>query len=539
MAIMIYIYNLNELQGMNTVLTEDYVLMNDIDASDTINWNGGKGFEPIGGSNWNKQFQGTFDGNGYKISNLYINRSNKTHQGLFGSIRSNYGFFVKNLGLENCIITGSDRTGGIVGNQIDLAGIIENCWVSGNITSSDWAAPGGIVGMNNGIIRNCYSIVNLDTGDGWDSNGGICAENDGTIENCYFAGNIISSGGRQHGICDGSGVVNNSFWDIELSGVNISDGGGTGKTTTEMKDIATYTDLTTTGLTTSWDFENNPNDDILNNDIWHIVPTNNEGYPIFSYEEHDPIGVTLNATIISYDSVTLNGELNDTGSYTVDLYFRYRKINDIWIEILIMSNINSPTTFSYPLTGLEPQTDYEYESIFKWDSEELFGNNITFTTTTALSPTVQTTQATNNTTGNSFTMNGKLLQLGSESSVNLFFEYKKQTNSTWIEVISDQNVSTFPYYFSEDITGLDEETYYEYRTIARWTGGEHIGNVISVFIESNPTIYFTKTGLELPDGNELSFGDIDNDGSWRIIKIGTDLIIQIKQNGVWVNKHIF
>src|SRR6056297_2324496 len=119
MAIMIYIYNLNELQGVNTVLTEDYILMNDIDASDTVNWNSGEGFEPIGESKWNKQFQGTFDGNGYKISNLYINRPNDSHQGLFGGIRSNSGFFVKNLGLENCNITGEERTGGIVGNQID------------------------------------------------------------------------------------------------------------------------------------------------------------------------------------------------------------------------------------------------------------------------------------------------------------------------------------------------------------------------------------------------------------------------------------
>ena len=40
--------NINTLQGMNNNLSGNYVLGNDIDASDTVNWNDGKGFEPIG-----------------------------------------------------------------------------------------------------------------------------------------------------------------------------------------------------------------------------------------------------------------------------------------------------------------------------------------------------------------------------------------------------------------------------------------------------------------------------------------------------------
>jgi filamentous hemagglutinin family protein len=40
--------NINTLQGMNNNLSGNYVLGSDIDASDTVNWNGGKGFDPIG-----------------------------------------------------------------------------------------------------------------------------------------------------------------------------------------------------------------------------------------------------------------------------------------------------------------------------------------------------------------------------------------------------------------------------------------------------------------------------------------------------------
>jgi hypothetical protein len=48
-------------------------------------------------------------------------------------------------------------------------------------------------------------------------------------------------------------------------------GKGTGKTTAQMKTLATFTDTATTGLSTSWDF----------NYIWNIDTsgTINGGYP--------------------------------------------------------------------------------------------------------------------------------------------------------------------------------------------------------------------------------------------------------------------
>jgi len=49
-----------------------------------------------------------------------------------------------------------------------------------------------------------------------------------------------------------SGIVDNSFWDTETSGQTTSEG-GTGKNTTEMKDISTFTDTETEGLDEPWD----------------------------------------------------------------------------------------------------------------------------------------------------------------------------------------------------------------------------------------------------------------------------------------------
>ena len=66
------------------------------------------------------------------------------------------------------------------------------------------------------------------------------------------------------------GTITDSFYDTTTSGQSDT-GKGTGKTTAEMKTLATFTDTATTGLSTSWDFDT----------IWNIDNTStiNNGYP--------------------------------------------------------------------------------------------------------------------------------------------------------------------------------------------------------------------------------------------------------------------
>jgi hypothetical protein len=75
------ITNVKQLQEMKYDLKAYYVLGNDIDASETKNWNNGQGFEPIG--DYKNPFTGSFDGRGHKIYNLYINTT-RDYVGLFG-----------------------------------------------------------------------------------------------------------------------------------------------------------------------------------------------------------------------------------------------------------------------------------------------------------------------------------------------------------------------------------------------------------------------------------------------------------------------
>ncbi|MGI6589454.1 MAG: hypothetical protein ACOX1V_02200 [Candidatus Iainarchaeum sp.] len=79
------------LQDMNKHLDGNYVLGQDINCYNDTQlpngalYNGGLGFEPVGKDNLH--FVGSFDGGGYTISNLMINRPQTNRVGLFGILK--------------------------------------------------------------------------------------------------------------------------------------------------------------------------------------------------------------------------------------------------------------------------------------------------------------------------------------------------------------------------------------------------------------------------------------------------------------------
>lgn len=92
----ISITNCQQLQDMANNLEASYTLANDIDCTDTINWNDGKGFLPIGADENGHAvdvFTGVFNGAGHTIRGLYSNQSfvitdqdQSENVGLFGRV---------------------------------------------------------------------------------------------------------------------------------------------------------------------------------------------------------------------------------------------------------------------------------------------------------------------------------------------------------------------------------------------------------------------------------------------------------------------
>jgi len=402
----IEIWDWYDLDATREDLDDYYFLMNDLDsttagyeelASPTAN--GGNGWQPIG------NFTGTFDGQEYEIRDLFINRPDEDEVGLFSYV--GYGV-IKDIGVVDAIITGSEHVGGLVGNNF---GTVSDSYSTGSVTGSmtgsitttescrQLMGVGGVVGINFGNVNHCYStasvtdtgtctgsahelwgvggVVGLNAGNmsdsystssvtgnlsvgglvGWNhygtvsnshstgtvtgesvvgglvgcntwsfvsdsystssvtgnsSVGGLVGFNVGSVDNSYSTGSVtgyaivggLMGGGTgsvvnsySTGSVTGSEYVgglvgynlkdnvSNSFWDTETSGQATSDG-GTGKNTTEMQDIATFTG-TETELDEPWDEPwdiitvDNSNDRNISY-VWNMV--DDETYPFLSWQ---------------------------------------------------------------------------------------------------------------------------------------------------------------------------------------------------------------------------------------------------------------
>ncbi|MGV8953444.1 MAG: filamentous hemagglutinin N-terminal domain-containing protein [Cypionkella sp.] len=252
--------NGTDLQGIGGGLTGNYVLGANIDATATSGWNSNAGFMPIGNNTTN--FTGSFDGLGHTISNLSINRPSTNHVGLFGKISSTGA--IRNVGMVGGSVTGSTYVGGLVGWNY---GSISNSYATGWVSSGGWNI-GGLVGLNKGgTISNSYATGAVS---GPHRPGGLVGNNDGgsTISNSYATGAVsgTTNVGGLVGYNDGTGSISNSYWDTTTSGMATS-AGGTGRTTTQMKDQANKA----TNFA-GFDFTTTP--------VWGFSAGGNSGYPV-------------------------------------------------------------------------------------------------------------------------------------------------------------------------------------------------------------------------------------------------------------------
>lgn len=295
----------HDLDAIRDELTGTYFLMNDLEST-TAGFaelagpaaNDGLGWQPIGSRDTG--FAGTFDGRGHEIRDLFIARADEDCVGLFGVLDGEG--MIKNVSLANAAVTGENYVGGLVGDNWE--GTVTGCRSSGSVTGHNYI--GGLVGISDGTVSNSLSRCTV-VGDSWI--GGLIGCNEGIVSNCYSAGSVTGDWGVGGLVGDNfggtitksystggvagnwwvggivgvnTGTVTNSFWNTVTSGTNDSDG-GTGKTTIEMKDIATFADPATEGLDTPWDIApvGDPTERNLNS-TWNMVDA--VTYPFLSWQ---------------------------------------------------------------------------------------------------------------------------------------------------------------------------------------------------------------------------------------------------------------
>ena len=144
------------------------------------------GWEPLGTQDI--PFSATLNGNGFAISNLFINTKN-SNQGLIAFLSGE----VQNLGIVggSVISIDGDNVGSLVGVVLK-SGKVEQ--VFANIEVSGSTNVGGLVGTLNGNIKNCYSIGNVSDLKVYSNGvGGLVGSiTDGSIVNAYSYGEVIT-----------------------------------------------------------------------------------------------------------------------------------------------------------------------------------------------------------------------------------------------------------------------------------------------------------------------------------------------------------
>src|SRR5690554_39525 len=297
------LYWLSVYQSSN--LTEDlyFIQTDDIDASETINWFDGEGWEPIGeycdfampldkrgvlpvNRNRGFSFMGYYDGQGHTIDGLYINRPDESAVGLFASACCGT---IRNLGLTSLTVIGDEEVGGLVGQASDV--LIENCFVEGDVSGNMYVGVlsgfnismettkcytkgsvsgqftiGGIMGyICWSYTNNLYTHAEVSglngvggiAGISWETSYWYCYVTDAITHTGQFSGAIIGGGNE-------TSTTHRCYSNMETTGFPY------GWTTEEM--TYPYAD----NVYINWDFEN----------IWveDVYMFHNDGYPYLSWQ---------------------------------------------------------------------------------------------------------------------------------------------------------------------------------------------------------------------------------------------------------------
>ena len=275
------ITNAHQLQLMAMNLGASYTLAGNIDLSSSLAAVGGKypgmwssaGFVPIGSTA--TKFTGAFNGQGYTIANLTINRPTTDEVGLFGYVGA--GVTVRDVGLLGAAVTGRNQVGalaginagtitrsyaagivngtatyigGLVGHNIGTGSNITQSYASVTVGTPSWYV-GGLVGYSEGAIAQSYAVGAVSG----QSAGGLAGYSAGAITQAYAAGAVSGSilGGL---VGNNGGTITQSYFDTVTTGQNAAIGNGTvnggiGLTTSQMQNPANYA-TTYAG----WDFAN-------------------------------------------------------------------------------------------------------------------------------------------------------------------------------------------------------------------------------------------------------------------------------------------
>ncbi|MCY4564372.1 MAG: Ig-like domain-containing protein, partial [Gammaproteobacteria bacterium] len=269
-------------------------------------WNGGLGWNPIGGEGSSASggitylrnpLDTVFEGNGHRVSNLYVrSETNPLLAGLFGY--AGRGSLIRNLAVVDADVAGLRHVGTLVGTT---DGSVTGVYATGRVEGTGAQAfAGGLAGqkLSNSLVSVSYASVSVEGTA--NAVGGLVGLNFGEIEASYAtgavagtivgalvgrnAGTIVASyaTGALPGIETGylvrerflSGTASDSYFDTQTAGVAFQD--STGQTTSSLQSPTDYSGIYSTwnvdidgdgSANDPWDFGGSGDYPALNHDF--------------------------------------------------------------------------------------------------------------------------------------------------------------------------------------------------------------------------------------------------------------------------------
>jgi hypothetical protein len=381
-------------------------------------WDGGNGFTPIGNEYVN--FTGNYNGQGYEIDGLYIDRGTENYVGLFG--RASTGI-IREISIINGSVLGASYVGLLLGygDTIDLVdchasgivtvteansgglagyisqGAVDSCSAQGVVSGSDYRAGLLIAGTYATDISGSFAVGNVSGGE---YVGGLVGYFfTGTISNCYARGVVegVESVSGFTGFT--SNITNNNSYSACSVTASINRGGMIGRQQSAANGSAScYWDAEVSGLTPPYDVDfGNPTATAnmqlaatyvgWDAGVWDLQDGQ---YPRLQWEAPvtgaAPLVFTAGASDISATSAQLAGLVNPSGDAS-DYYFEFTEVSGDYsgasqtpLTALGDGEILLPVSYSLSPGALAVASTYYYRLVASNSYATVYGNEKSFTT---------------------------------------------------------------------------------------------------------------------------------------------------------------
>ncbi len=299
------------------------------DRTDDTFYNSGSGWEPIGPSYINS-YAATFNGNGFMIDNLFINRA-INGVGFFNYLTGT----VTAVGLRDADVSSDGRIGILVGQSY---GTVTASFATGSVSGAN--IVGGLVGGMHGtssVVQASYTNVTVSgTADNLGVGGLVGSNHGGDIINSYAYGAASSRNpttthlGGLVGGTHGRSTVTASYHDSTVTSSDGYNTPATGKTTAQLQSPTGYT-----GIFSAWD-DSDLDGDGNNDTPWDFG--SNTQYPILSFGGHRVATQRDSAGNLSALTISA-GALSPT-------FNAYRYLYDVEIPAATTTVTVTPTVFT-------------------------------------------------------------------------------------------------------------------------------------------------------------------------------------------------